>query len=101
MSHLEQNLGNILLKIRDKWQGDLYLTESLTFSAQRAQAASFYLLKSGDSTILNGDRISLNVGSRTLVVSNGMVRMIDRDQLQREVRTFIISNGSDSTEPIT
>lgn len=94
--------GNILIKHNDKWRGDYYLTEDLTFTVDRSLAARFYLLKSGDTTILNGDRISINSGNRTLATSDSdTVRLIDRDHSQRLTTTFIVTNGTDNTDPIS
>ena len=101
-THVDNALGNILLKHNDKWRGDYYLKEDLTFTVERSQAGRFYLLKAGDTTILNGDRIGIHMGSRTLIVDvSGILRLIDRDQLTRGINTFIITNGSDNTDPIT
>ena len=97
--------GNTFIKHNDRWRGDYYLREDLTFTVDRSQACKFYLLKPGDTTILNGDRIGIHVGSRTLVVdSNRNLRLVDREQLisrSREISTFIVTNGSDNTDPIT
>lgn len=95
-------LGNILIKHNDKWRGDSYLTEDLTFTVDRSLAARFYLLKSGDTTILNGDRISINSGNRTLATSESdTVRLVDRDHAQRFTTTFIVTDGTDNTDPIS
>lgn len=98
-------LGNILIKHNDRWRGDFYLKEDLTFTIDRTKAARFYLLKSGDTTILNGDRISVNSGNRTLNLSeNNELHLADRalaDQNIRGTTTFLISNGTDNTDPIT
>ena len=102
MSGVNNTLGNILIKHNDKWRGDYYLTEDLTFTVNKSLAARFYLLKSGDTTILNGDRISINSGNRTLAVTDSdIIRLIDRDQSQRFINTFIVTNGTDNTDPIT
>lgn len=93
--------GNLLIKHNDKWRGDYYLKHDLTFSPNRSEAAHFYLLKPGDTTILNGDRVSINSGNRTLILDEANnCRLIDRDQHHRGIRTFIISNNKDSTDPI-
>lgn len=93
--------GNLLIKHIDRWRGDYYLKDDLTFSPNRSEAARFYLLKSGDTTILNGDRVSINSGNRTLVLDEqNNCRLIDRDQHHRGVRTFVVSNNNDTTDPI-
>jgi hypothetical protein len=102
MSHVDNTLGNILIKHNDKWRGDYYLQDNLTFGVNRSQAARFYLLKSGDTTILNGDRISLHSGNRTLVISDSnTIRLVDRNLPYRGLNSFIITNGTDNTDPVT
>lgn len=116
MSRVDNTLGNILIKHNDKWRGDYYLTEDLTFTVNKSQAGRFYLLKSGDTTILNGDRISIHSGSKTIVINNFSVsksnngitednpveiQLIDRDLSHNIVNSFIITNGTDNTDPIT
>jgi hypothetical protein len=102
MSGVDNTLGNILIKHNDKWRGDYYLKDDLTFTVNRSQAARFYLLKSGDTTILNGDRITINAGSRTIIIHNtSEVKLIDRDQSHHAVNSFIITNGTENTDPIT
>lgn len=99
---LAYDSGNLLIKHNDKWRGDYYLKEDLSFTTDKSLAARFYLLKSGDTPILNGDRISINSGNRTLVIDNeNHIRLLDRDQQSREINTFIITNGTDTTDPIT
>lgn len=99
------NLGNILIKHNDKWRGSYYLKDNLTFTVDRSLAARFYILKSGDTTILNGDRITLNSGNRSISVAGiDTIRLLDRalaDQRTRESNSFIVTNGTDNTDPIT
>ena len=96
------NLKKIFIKHNDKWRGDYYLTDDLTFTVDKSQAACFYLLKLGDTTIINGDRISINSGNRTLIIDDSnIIKLIDRQLLNREINSFIIINESDTTEPIT
>lgn len=102
MDPVNNNLGNILIKHHDKFRGDYYLKDDLTFTTDRSLAAKFYLLRSGDSSILNGDRISINLGYRTLIIDDdNQVMLIDREHSYRNVNTVIITNGTDSTDPIT
>lgn len=105
MSYIGATSGNIYVKHNDKWRGDYYLTDNLTFTVDKDLAGKFYLLKQGDTTILNGDRITINSGNRTLVVANNNnIRLIDRDQRDQShvgVNSFIITNGIDNTDPIT
>jgi hypothetical protein len=102
LSIQSHELGNILIKHNDHWRGAYYLKEDLTFTVDRTKAARFYLLKSGDTTILNGDRISANSGNRTLSIDdNNELHLIDRDHTMRGVTTFLIANGTDNTDPIT
>jgi len=100
MIHINNTLGNILIKHNDRWRGDYYLKEDLTFTLDRSAAARFYFLKSGDTTILNGDRISINCGNKILDIADS-IRLIDRDQYHNGTMTFLITNGTDSTDPIS
>jgi len=102
MLRVDNTLGNILIKHNDKWRGDFYLKDDLTFTVNRSQAARFYLLKSGDTTILNGDRISINSGNRTIMINDlSEVKLIDREQDYNMINSFIITNGTENTDPIT
>lgn len=104
MTCVENTLGNIFIKYNDKWRGNYYLKDDLTFTTDRATASRFYLLKSGDTTIINGDRISINLGNRTLMIGHDCrdcIRFIDRDQFNNDINSFTITNGSDNTDPIT
>jgi len=95
-------LGNILIKYTDKWRGNYYLKDDLTFTVDRSLAARFYFLKSGDTTILNGDRISVNLGNRTLsITESNQIRLVDREHVNRSIYSFLITNGIDNTDPIT
>ena len=100
-----RTVGNIYIKHNDKWRGDFYLKDDLSFVTDKRQAAKFYLLKTGDTTIVNGDRISINIGSRSLNIDNeGNIRLTERDQLTREFSnkcTFIRKYGSDTIDPIS
>lgn len=102
MSHVDNALGNILIKHNDKWRGDYYLQDNLTFGVNRSQAARFYLLKPGDTTILNGDRISVHSGNRTLIINDSnTIRLVDRNLLYSGLNSFIITNGTENTDPVT
>ena len=95
-------IGNVLIRYNDRWRGPCYLTDSLTFTTNKAQAARFYLLKSSDTMILNGDRVSLNHGNRTITINEQKkVILRDRELINREISTFIITNGLNNTEPIS
>lgn len=102
MTNVDGVLGNIYIKHNDKWHGDYYLTSNLTFSSDLSQAGKFYLLKSGDTSIVNGDRISIHLGNRTLILDNvGVIRLLNREQISHQTSSFIITNGSDNIDPIT
>ena len=97
-----EGLGNTLIRYNDKWRGVCYLTDNLAFTVDKSKAGRFYLLKPSDTLILNGDRISINCGNRTLTVSDqNKVAMTDRELIARETSTFVITNGLDSTEAVT
>lgn len=99
---VDNTLGNILIKHNDKWRGDYYLKDDLTFTIDRSSATRFYLLKSGDTTIINGDRISINSGNRTLsITDSNSLRLVDREQSYRDTGTFLVTNGTDNTNSIT
>lgn len=102
MSGIDTEVGNIIIRHTDKWRGKCYLKEDLTFTGNRAEAIRCYILKTGDTTILNGDRITINSGNRTIIIdNNGKLRFSDRDQLFNNVNSFIITNGTDHTDPIS
>lgn len=101
MSRVDNAPGNILIRHNDKWRGSYYLRDNLTFTADRYLAGRFYLLKGGDTTILNGDRISINSGNRTLAIGNNGVSLIDRNNIISESNEFIVTNRTNNTDPIT
>ena len=95
-------LGNMFIKHIDKWRGDYYLKSDLTFTVDKSQAIRVYLLKSGDTTIINGDRVSLNSGNKSIIVDESdTIKLIDRDQSHRGVKNFLVINGTENTDPIT
>lgn len=99
---LTHTSGNIIIKHNDRWRGNYYLKEDLTFTVNKSQSARFYFLKPGDTTIINGDRISLNLGNKTLIInSDDKPQLIDRELSQHETNSFIITNGTENTDPIT
>lgn len=100
MAYVDNTLGNLLIKYHDRWRGDYYLKEDLTFGVNRVDAARFYLLKAGDTAILNGDRVSVHVGNRTLVIDD-KVKLVDRDTINPpSINSFILTNGTENTDPI-
>lgn len=101
ISGIEKEIGNTLIRYNDKWRGPCYLTEDLSFTTDKSQAARFYLLKSSDTMILNGDTISFNNGNRIVTVNeHDKVAFLDRQLIDHETNTFIVTNGLDNTEPI-
>jgi hypothetical protein len=101
MTLVRGNKGHLYIKYSDPVSQPLYLTEELTFSTDRSRAAKFYPLKSADTSIINGDRISLHTGSRTLVINHsGIPQLLDRTQIRNEISTFVIMNGTDNTQAI-
>ena len=52
MDQIDNILGNIILKHENKLRGNSYLKQDLTFTTDRSLASRFYLLKSGNSTII-------------------------------------------------
>lgn len=102
MACINNIIGNIHIKHNNTWHESLYLCEDLTFVPDINQAAKLYILKSGNTNIINGDRVSINLGNKILTINNdNQIKFIDRDQLRDENDTFIINNGSDTTDPIT
>ncbi|CAH6420201.1 Hypothetical protein HVR_LOCUS1124 [uncultured virus] len=102
MAHVDNTLGNILIKHNDKWRGDYYLKDDLSFTINRNDAGRFYILKSGNTCILNGDRISVHLGNSTLVIdTNDNLKLLDREHINMEMSSFVISNGTDHTDPIS
>lgn len=102
MTHIDTNLGNILIKYIDNYHQTHYLSENLTFTSQKENACKFYFLKYGNTNIVNGDHITINSGHRTLVIdNNGALHLIDRDHLQSYKNTFTITNGSENDDIIS
>lgn len=99
MEHVDNILGNIIIRHEDKWRGDSYLKQDLTFTSDRDQASRFYLLKSGNSTITNGDRITINSGNKTLVQDEELA-LIDRDEITKDKNLMIITDGTDDPKAI-
>jgi len=115
MHIIDNNIGNILIKHKNNNQ-ILYLKDNLTFTNNRFEASKFYLLKSGNTNILNNDRISVNYGNKTLLINptdlsnkgvsppclinNNTLRFVDRNNINYSVSTFVITSGSDSILPI-
>ena len=79
----------------------MYLKEDLTLDDRREQAARFYLLKSTNATILNGDRISIHSGNRTLVLTpEGNLQLLPREHILDEQSTFLLTTGDENLDPI-
>jgi hypothetical protein len=106
MTYVDNILGNLLIKYHDRWRGNYYLKEDLFFTPDRSDAARFYLLKPGDTSILNGDRVSIHCGNRTLVIdSHDKIKLVDRERLQiksddYKITSYILTNGTENTDPI-
>lgn len=100
-THVSAPVGNIFIKYNDKWRGALYLYEDMTFGTDKNQAAKFYLLKCGDGSVLNGDRISINSGNKVLSIIDNDIRMVDRLFTVCDISDpIIITNGNDDTDPV-
>lgn len=101
MTVIDGSFVRILIHHTDSWRGNYYVSEDMTFTSNVHEAVKCYLLKPGDTSILNGDRISINTGNKTLVVTpENEVKFMDRETITREISTYIITNGTDSVEPI-
>lgn len=102
MTYVDNKLGDTLIKHHDAWNGDCYLQDDLTFTSDRSAAARFYILKSGNTRIQNGDMITINTGNKTLAVDRQRnIVLRDRDQITNEEMSFILTDGSTSTAPIS
>lgn len=102
MTVIDGSFGRILIHHTDSWRGSYYLSEDMTFTPHVHEAVKCYLLKPGDTTILNGDRISINTGNKTLVVTaENEVKFMDRETITHEISTCIVTNGTDSVDPIS
>jgi hypothetical protein len=99
---ISHNPGTVIIKHIDPWHGTSYLKDDLTFTTHRDQASKFYLLKSNDNSdntaITNGDRISINIGNRNLIVNGSTLTFENRNLTS--VNTFLIVNGTNDTESI-
>lgn len=101
MTHIDTTLGNILIKHHDTWRGAYYLKDDMTFTTDRASACRFYLLKPGDTSINNGDRVSINSGNRILIIDSENNIILHDRSIYHDSDSFIISNGTDNLDPIT
>lgn len=99
MDHVDNILGNLIIKHEDARKGTFFLKQDLTFTSERTQAGRFYLLKPGNTTILNGDKITVNVGSRTLAFREGSLVLFEREEAQSV--PVVITDGSEDTRPIS
>lgn len=100
MEHVDSILGNIILKHEDKWRGNSYLKEDFTFTVDRSLASRFYLLKSGNTTIINGDNVTINIGNKILIIVDNTLNLVDRDEIQKDKNSVIITDGTDDPKPI-
>lgn len=98
---ISNHIGNVLIKHKDKWRGNYYLQDDLTFSPDKSRAGNFYILKQNDTTILNGDRISIHLGNRTLVVTNNGIKLVDRNESHNYNDSLVVTTGLDDTNPIS
>lgn len=98
---MDDNIGNLLIKHKFNSQ-IFYLCNDLNFTTKREIASKFYLLKSGDTSILNNDRININSGNKTLLItSDNNIKFMDRSNMKYDISTCIITTGSDNVLPIT
>lgn len=95
------SMGNIIIKIENKLGGSRYLNENLLFTSDRSDACKFYLLKDTNSSIFNGDRVTLNTGNRTLIIDDrGIPQLLNRMHIHDEIQSFIVTTGSEDHEPL-
>lgn len=100
MTGINRELGNILIRHPNKLFRDYYLAEDLSFTFDRSKAARFYLLKSTTDDIRNGDRVTLNVANKTLLITEkGEPALIDRHLIYTP-DSFTITTGLDNQDPI-
>lgn len=93
---------NILIKHHDKWRGDYYLTDKLIFTTNRTNAAFFSFNKRDNTSILNGDRISIHSGNKILIIDDsGNPALVTSDNIRSETDIFIITDNENNTEPVS
>lgn len=98
---ISNNPGTVIIKHTDPWHGSFYLKDDLTFTPHRDHASKFYLLKSDDNretSITNGDRVSINIDNRSLIVHGSNLSFEKREPIS--VTTFLIVNGTNDNDPI-
>jgi hypothetical protein len=102
MTALQSQPGHIVIKYNNEWGGTFYLSESLIFVPQLEDALRFSVFTSDNTAILNGDRIILQSGGQVLIVNNvGKLELRNYNQVtSRDVSSFIITDGSDTTENV-
>lgn len=98
-SELRMNSGVFFIKYNDKWQGECYLTEDLTFTSQRSQAAKFYLLGiSSKNIITNGNIVTINCNNKILSVNSNGVQLVNRTDITDSIQNFRITTGYENNE---
>ena len=94
--------GTIFIKHQDRWKGWYYLSDDLTFVSSKKQACKFRFSKSETTSIINGDRISITSDRGTLCVSDSLTPIFSKPgNVKCGSDTFLITNGTNDTKPIT
>lgn len=107
-------VGNLIITFTDRYQSKFYLTTQLQFTKNLTEAGLFYLLKSDETPICSGDRVSINTSNKVLVITDDTkggatggpdakqkILLIDRNIAHRYSTTeFIIRDQKQSDQPI-
>ncbi len=99
-NYVGEPMGNLYIKYMDRWNGLYYLSENLEFIKDRSAACKFYILKTGNTTIINGDLITIHSGNKSLCIVDNTIRLINRNTIYN-ITYFTITDGSDHTNAIT
>lgn len=101
MDSVENDHGNILVYCLDRWKNKYYLTSDLKFTTENKNGARFYFLKQNDEPMSNGDKISFNIGNRTLTIdSENNIKMMPREKITNENTQFLVRDGTDNTDAL-
>lgn len=96
-----QQIGNLYITYTDKFKSKYYLTSKLHFTKNIDDACLFYLLNSDDTSILNGNTVTINTSNKLLGLSkDGNLQLIDRNISHHYKNDFIITDGENDNKEI-
>jgi hypothetical protein len=95
-------VGNLFISYTDRFKYKYYLTANLQFSKNINDACPFYLLKSDDTPIQNGNNITINTSNKILVLDKeNNLQLVDRNLSYHYKNDFMIMDGEDDNKEIS